>query len=67
MSSKQLIADFRKFVEIQKERQAATQELSQVLGIDVSFSDEEVIEYAMQSYNKVLQKQIAEDVLKWMK
>jgi len=67
MSSKQLVADFRKFVEIQKERQAATQELSQVLGIDVSFSDEEVIEYAMQSYNKVLQKQIAEDVLKWMK
>lgn len=67
MSSKQLIADFRKFVEIQKERQAATQELSQILGIDVSFSDEEVIEYAMQSYNKVLQKQIAEDVLKWMK
>jgi len=67
MSSKQLVADFRKFVEIQKERQAATQELSQVLGIDVSFSDEEVIEYAMQSYNKVLKKQIAEDVLKWMK
>jgi hypothetical protein len=67
MSSKQLVADFRKFVEIQKERQAATQELSQILGIDVSFSDEEVIEYAMQSYNKVLQKQIAEDVLKWMK
>ena len=27
MSSKQLVADFRKFVEIQKERQAATQEL----------------------------------------
>ena len=45
MSSKQLVADFRKFVEIQKERQAATQELSQILGIDVSFSDEEVIEY----------------------
>jgi len=67
MSSKQLVADFRKFVEIQKERQAATQELSEILGIDVSFSDEEVIEYAMQSYSKVLQKQITEDVLKWMK
>lgn len=67
MSSKQLVADFKKFLEIQKERQAATQELSQILGIDVSFSDEEVIEYAMQSYTKVLRKQLAEDVLKWMK
>ena len=58
MSSKQLVADFKKFLEIQKERQAATQELSQILGIDVSFSDEEVIEYAMQSYTKVLRKQL---------
>ena len=63
MSSKQLVADFRKFVEIQKERQAATQELSQILGIDVSFSDEEVKKFAVEEFKKYVEGGISE----WMK
>ena len=67
MSSKQLVADFRKFVEIQKERQAATQELSQILGIDVSFSDEEVLQHAMEEYSNYISTEINKEVEMWMK
>ena len=34
---------FKKFLEIEMERQKAMQELSEVLGIDVSFSKKEMI------------------------
>mgnify|MGYP003652974401 FL=1 len=61
------LTEFKKFLEIQKERQLATKELSEILGIDISFSDKEVIQNAEQSFVKAYQKQINKEVNEWMK
>ena len=42
----QEIQMFKKFLEIEMERQKAMQELSEILGIDVSFSSKEMIKNA---------------------
>jgi len=53
--------------EIEKERQLAMKELSEQLGYDISFSDEEVIQNALQSYNRYINKTIEQEVLSLMK
>jgi len=53
--------------EIEKERQLAMKELSEQLGYDISFSDEETIENALQSYNMYLSKSVETEVLALMK
>ena len=62
-----LTKDFNKFLAIQKERQLATKELSEILGIDISFSDEEAIKYAEESFVIAYNKQINKEVNEWMK
>ena len=62
--------DFSKLNEliaIQKERQLIMKELSENIGIDISFSDEEVIKFAEEAYAKHIEKQIVEEVETWMK
>tara|TARA_R110000751_G_scaffold49875_1_gene110748 strand:- start:283 stop:492 length:210 start_codon:yes stop_codon:yes gene_type:complete len=62
--------DFSKLNEliaIQKERQLIMKELSENIGIDISFSDEEVIKFAQEAYAKQVEKQIVEEVETWMK
>ena len=62
--------DFSKLNEliaIQKERQLIMKELSENIGIDISFSDEEVIKFAQEAYAKNIEKQIVEEVETWMK
>ena len=62
--------DFSKFNEllkIQKERQLAMKELSESLGIDITFNDDEVIKFAMEAYEKEINKQINSEVEIWMK
>jgi hypothetical protein len=62
--------DFSKFNEllkIQKERQLAMKELSESLGIDITFNDGEVIKFAMEAYEKEINKQINSEVEIWMK
>ena len=62
--------DFSKLNEliaIQKERQLVMKELSENIGIDISFSDEEVLKFAEEAYAKQLEKQIVEEVETWMK
>tara|TARA_R100000278_G_scaffold121653_1_gene106106 strand:- start:2330 stop:2545 length:216 start_codon:yes stop_codon:yes gene_type:complete len=54
-------------VRIQKERQLATQELSEQLGIDISFSDEEVAKFAQEEILKKVNNSIKEEVEAWMK
>ena len=49
---------FKELLSIEKERQLATKELSQILGIDVSFSDEEVIKNAEEKTIKHIEQQI---------
>mgnify|MGYP003659478479 CR=1 FL=1 len=67
MSSKNAISEFKKFLAIEKERQLALQELSEILGIDISFSEEEVLKNAEESFSKALSKTISEEVMTWMK
>jgi DNA-binding ferritin-like protein (Dps family) len=58
---------FNELLQIQKERKLAMDELSTALGYDVSFSDEEVQQFAMEEYEKHINKKINEEVKKWMK
>jgi len=62
--------DFSKLNEliaIQKERQLVMKELSENIGIDISFSDEEVIKFAHEAYAKHIEKQVNKEVETWMK
>jgi hypothetical protein len=58
---------FNELLQIQKERKLAMDELSLALGYDVSFSDEEVQKFAMEEYEKYINKKINEEVKIWMK
>ena len=53
---------FKKFLEIEMERQKAMQELSETLGIDVSFSNEEMLKNAQDSFVKAISQRINEDL-----
>jgi len=55
---------FKKYLEIQMERQKAMQELSEILGIDVSFSDEEIIKNEEESFSKEISKKLNDDIQK---
>tara|TARA_R110000744_G_scaffold53351_4_gene113984 strand:- start:294 stop:509 length:216 start_codon:yes stop_codon:yes gene_type:complete len=62
--------DFNKLnelINIQKERQLAMQALSENIGIDISFSDDEVIKFAQEAYSKHIDKEINKEVETWMK
>jgi DNA-binding ferritin-like protein (Dps family) len=61
------VQKFTEFLEIQRERQLAMQELSQVLGIDISFSDEEIIKYATEQYENYVNSQVEKEVSLLMK
>ena len=54
-------------IRIQKERQLVTQQLSEQLGIDISFSDEEVAKFAQEEILKKVNNSIREEVEAWMK
>ena len=56
------ISIFRKMLNLEKERQLATQELSQLLGIDISFSDEEVIKNAQDATVKHIEKELGKKI-----
>ena len=43
------------------------QELSEKLGIDISFSDEEVMNFALEQYQEEINKQINQEVVLLMK
>tara|TARA_B100002019_G_C20817717_1_gene379040 strand:+ start:246 stop:461 length:216 start_codon:yes stop_codon:yes gene_type:complete len=61
------IKKLEELYEIEKERQLAMKELSEQLGYDISFSDDETIENALQAYNMYLSKSIEQEVLTLMK
>jgi DNA-binding ferritin-like protein (Dps family) len=61
------VAKFKKFLDIEKERQAAMVELSMILGIDVSFSEDEILKNAQDSFEKQIQREVMEAISKWMK
>jgi len=61
------LSKFDELLQIQKERQLAMKELSESLGIDITFSDDEVIKFAMEAYEKQINKEINTEVERWMK
>ena len=61
------LSKFDELLKIQQERQLAMQELSEILGYDVSFSDEEIMQNAIDSYEKLLAEQLNEEVSLLMK
>ena len=61
------IKKLEELFQIEKERQLAMKELSEQLGYDISFSDDETIENALQAYNIYLSKSVEQEVLLLMK
>ena len=61
------IRGFRKYLDIEKERQKGMKELSELLGMDFTFSDEEMIRNAELAFSKEVSKQLSKEVNKWMK
>tara|TARA_R100001440_G_scaffold29312_2_gene47000 strand:+ start:484 stop:699 length:216 start_codon:yes stop_codon:yes gene_type:complete len=61
------LSKFNELFQIEKERQLAMKELSESLGIDITFSDDEVIKFATEAYEKEINKQINAEVENWMK
>lgn len=58
---------FDELLKIQKERKRTMDELSLTLGYDISFSEDEVMKFALEAYQEHLEKQINTEVKKWMK
>jgi len=58
---------FNKLLSIQKERQLIMNDVSESLGIDISFSDEEVMKFALENFQKAIEKQLDSEVEAWMK
>ena len=57
----------QKLMDIEEERNLAMKELSEHLGIDISFSDKEVLQNAMNAYSNHISKEINKEVEMWMK
>lgn len=54
---------FEEFLEAEKQRQLAMAEVSKMIGVDVTFSDKEIIRNAEEKFSKY----VSEEVNKWMK
>ena len=67
MAIKVDFSKWKELIEIQKERKLAMDVLSEQLGIDISFSDEEVMKFAEEAYAKHIEEQVLDEVEKWMK
>ena len=61
MAIKVDLSKWKELIEIQKERKLAMDVLSEQLGIDISFSDEEVMKFAEEAYAKDEQEDEAWD------
>ena len=53
------IKEFQKYLDIEKERQLALQDVSEMLGIDITFSDEEMLKNAEENFTKAISKKMA--------
>ena len=61
------IKKLEELYEIEKERQLAMKELSEELGYDISFSNDETMQNALQAYNKYISNTVEQEVLALMK
>ena len=61
------LSKFNELLQIQKERQLAMKEASEALGIDISFSDDEIMKFALEEYEKHINRELTKEVEGWMK
>jgi DNA-binding ferritin-like protein (Dps family) len=61
------VKEFQEYLDIEKERQLALKELSEILGIDITFSDEEMVKNAEENFVNAINKKISNGVNEWMK
>tara|TARA_R110000744_G_scaffold10319_1_gene32143 strand:- start:818 stop:1027 length:210 start_codon:yes stop_codon:yes gene_type:complete len=61
------LTKLKELIAIQKERQLAMKELSEQLGIDISFSDKEVLKFAEEAYAIYIEKEVVKEMELWMK
>ena len=67
MATKLDLSKFNELLMIEQERQLAMKELSDILGVDISFSDEEVMNNTLDAYSRFIEKQLSSEVEMWMK
>ena len=67
MKSKDLIKAFQEYLMIEKERNLLMFEVSKLLGVDFTFSDEEMIANAEQKLDKMVMEEMEKEMSKWMK
>mgnify|MGYP003624462512 CR=1 FL=1 len=67
MFSNNGIQEFQRYLDIEKERQLALKDLSEILGIDITFSDKEMVRNAEENFTKAFNKKIYKEVNEWMK
>lgn len=67
MAIKMDLSKFNELLQIQKERQLAMKEASEALGIDISFSDDEIMKFALEEYEKHINRELTKEVEAWMK
>ena len=59
--------EIQRIIEIHKERELAMKELSENIGIDISFTKEETVKFLNEAVTKHLEKKTMEEIEKWMK
>jgi len=67
MSAKKLLQAFQEYLMIEKERNLLMFEVSKLLGVDFTFSDEEMIANAEQKLDKMVMEEMEKEMAKWMK
>ena len=67
MAIKVDLSKFNELVRIEQERQLAMKELSENLGVDISFSESEIIKNALDAYSIHIDKEVSKEVETWMK
>ena len=58
---------FADLLRIEKERNLAMKEVSDSLGIDITFSDDEIMNNAMRAYEEYINRELTKEVEGWMK
>jgi|TARA_R100000406_G_scaffold94652_2_gene86945 DNA-binding ferritin-like protein (Dps family) len=58
---------FDDLLRIEKERNLAMKEVSDSLGIDITFSDDEIMNNAMRAYEEYINRELTKEVEGWMK
>ena len=67
MNSKKLIQSFQEYLEIEQQRNLLMFEVSKLLGVDFTFSNEEMITNAEQKLEKKFMEEMEKEMAKWMK